>query len=218
MQGFELDGRFSRCLARIATIMSPRIRTGTRLWLGGLAAGGVAVAHVLAFLLVAPDPARRAAMLEATGHGAWPLVVSLAVGSLVAGLAGFAVGRTRGADVPQRSLFGGILLRLTVLQVVGFVVLEALERVARHPLSEVPSLLAEPVVLIGLVLAAVVAVIGAALLVLFAVLIDRLFVLLRTLPRAPRALVAVGLADDPPPRLRIVKGSVWLRGPPLAVR
>ena len=190
----------------------------TRLWLGGLAAGGVAVAHVLAFLLVAPDPARRAAMLEATGHGAWPLVVSLAVGGVVAGLAGFAVRRGREARTPLRPLFGGILVRLAVLQVVGFVVLETLERLARHDAVEVLGLLSEPVVLIGVVLAAATAAIGAFLLVLLAGLIDRLVVLLRALPRAPRALAAPGLADDPPPRLRIVMGSIWLRGPPLAVR
>jgi hypothetical protein len=196
--------------------MSPRIRRGTRLWLGGLAAGGVAVAHILAFFLVAPDPARRAAMLEATGHGAWPLVVSLAAGGVVAGLAGFAVRRGHEVRTPPRPLFGGIFVRLAVLQVVGFVFLEALEHLARH--DAVLGLLGEPVVLIGVALAAATAAIGAFLLVLLAGLIDRLVVLLRALPRAPRALAAPGLADDPPPRLRIVMGSVWLRGPPLAVR
>jgi hypothetical protein len=198
--------------------MGPGIRPGTRLWLGGLAAGGVAVAHVLAFLLAAPDPVRRAAMLEAAGHGAWPLVVSLATGALVAGLAGFAVGRSQDPRVRPRALFGGTLLRLAVLQMVGFVLLEALERVARHDLAEVPGLLAEPVVLIGLVLAAVAAAVGAALLVLFAGLIDRLIALLRALPRAPRVLAPSGLVDDLPRPLRTVLGSVSLRGPPVRVR
>lgn len=198
--------------------MGPGIRPGTRLWLGGLAAGGVAVAHVLAFLLAAPDPVRRAAMLEAAGHGAWPLVVSLATGALVAGLASFAVGRSQDPRVRPRALFGGTLVRLAVLQMVGFVLLEALERVARHDLSEVPGLLAEPVVLIGLVLAAVAAAVGAALLVLFAGLIDRLIALLRALPRAPRVLAPPGLVDDLPLRLRTVLGSVSLRGPPVRVR
>lgn len=197
--------------------MGPRIRTGTRLWLGGLAAGGVAVAHVLAFLLVAPDPARRAAVLESTGHGAWPLVVSVATGALVAGLAGFAVGRSRDAAAPPRSLFGGILVRLAVLQVVGFVLLEAVERLAQNDLSRIPGLLAEPVVLIGVAMAAVTAALGAMLLVLVAGLIDRILVLLRVLPRAPKVLVVVGLADLPP-RPRIALGSVSLRGPPLPIR
>ena len=192
------------------------MRLRTRIWLGGLAAGGVVAAHVLAFFTVAPDATRRAVLLEDSGHGAWPLVVSVALGALVAGLASFALGRSRDTGVPPRSLFGGVLVRLTLLQVGGFVLLETLERLARHDLSELPGLLGEPVVLIGLVLTAVTAAIGAALLVLFAGLIDRLIVLLRALPRAPRIL-GVPLADDPPPRLRTVRGSIRLRGPPLPV-
>ena len=194
------------------------MRLRTRIWLGGLAAGGVVAAHVLAFLIVAPDATRRALLLEESGHGAWPLIVSVAMGALVAGLAGFALGRSREAGCPPKSLFRGVLVRLTLLQVGGFVLLEALERLARHDVSELLGLLGEPVVLIGLVLTAVTAAIGAFLLVLFAGLIDRLVVLLRALPRAPRALAAPGLAEDPPARLRIVMGSVWLRGPPLPVR
>jgi hypothetical protein len=198
--------------------MGPRVPAGTRLWLGGLAAGGVAAAHVLAFLLVAPDPAQRAAMLEATGHGAWPLAVTLCMGALVAGLAGFAVGRLREDETRPRDLYRGTLGRLLGLQILGFVLLEALERVARHELSAVLGLLGEPVVLIGLVLAAVTAAVGAALIVLFAGLIDRLVVRVRALPRAPRALVPTGLAILCPPRLRIVLGSVSPRGPPQPAR
>jgi hypothetical protein len=193
------------------------MRLRTRLWLGGLAAGGVAAAHVLAFLLVAPDPAQRVALLEATGHGAWPLTVTLAMGVLVAGLAGFAVGRLRENDTRPRDLYKGTLGRLLGLQIMGFVLLEALERVARHELSAVLGLLGEPVVLIGLVLAAATAAVGAALIVLFAGLIDRL-VVLRALPRAPRALVPAGLVILFPPRLRILLGSVSPRGPPLPAR
>lgn len=192
------------------------MRLRTRLWLGGLAAGGVAVAHILAFLVVAPDPVRRAELLADGGHGAWPLVLSLAMGGLVAGLASFAIGRSRGAAGRPGSLFGGILVRLTLLQVVGFVILETLERLALHDPSEVLGLLGEPVVLFGVVLAAATAALGALLLVLFAGLIDRLVRLLRALPRAPRILTAL-LAEDPPPRPTIALGSVSLRGPPLPV-
>ena len=193
----------------------PSMRLRTRVWLGGLAAGGVVAAHVLAFLIVAPDPVRRAQLLEESGHGAWPLVVSLATGALVAGLAGFTVGRGRRPGPSPRSLFAGAVVRLTVLQVVGFVGLEALERVALHDAAELLGLLGEPVVLIGVVLAAATAVVAAALLVLFAGLIDRLVLLRQALPRPPRVLAVYGLADDPRPRMRIVLGSVTLRGPPL---
>jgi hypothetical protein len=192
------------------------MRLRTRLWLGGLAAGGVVAAHLVAFFLVAPDPSQRAELLEATGHGAWPVLVSLALGAMVAGLAGFAVGRIREGDAPPRNLYRGTFGRLLALQVLGFVLLEALERLAHR--GEVLGLLGEPVVLIGLVLAAATAAVGAALIVLFAGLIDRLVVLLRVLPRAPRALVPAGLAISFPPRLRIVLGSVSPRGPPQPAR
>jgi hypothetical protein len=192
------------------------MRLRTRLWLGGLAAGGVMAAHLVAFFLVAPDPSQRAELLEATGHGAWAVLVSLALGAMVAGLAGFAVGRIREGDAPPRTLYRGTLGRLLALQVLGFVLLEALERLAHHP-GDLLGFLGEPVVLIGLVLAAATAAVGAALIVLFAGLIDRL-VVLRVLPRAPRALVPAGLAIFFPPRLRIVLGSVSPRGPPQPAR
>jgi hypothetical protein len=198
--------------------MGPRTRLRTRLWLGGLAAGGVAIAHLLAFVLAAPDPLRRQGLLEATGHGAWPLVVSLAMGALVAALAGFAVTRTREPHTPLMMLFRGTLARLLVLQAVGYVLLEALERLARDGSLDLLGILGEPVVLIGLAAAAVTAAVGAALIALFAGLLDRLITLLRALPRAPRALTPAGLADIAPPRIRTVMGSVSLRGPPLTVR
>ncbi|MGH2678347.1 MAG: hypothetical protein ACRDHB_08315 [Actinomycetota bacterium] len=193
------------------------MRLRTRLWLGGLAAGGVAAAHLVAFFLVAPDPSQRAELLEATGHGAWPFLVSLALGAMVAGLAGFAVGRIREGDAPPRNLYRGTLGRLLALQVLGFVLLEALERLAHHR-GDLLGFLGEPVVLIGLVLAAATAAVGAALIVLFAGLIDRLVVLLRVLPRAPRALAPAGLAIFSPSRLRIVLGSMSPRGPPQPAR
>jgi hypothetical protein len=194
------------------------MRLRTRIWLGGLAAGGVVAAHLLAFLIVAPDRAQRAELLESSGHGAWPLVASIAMGALVAGLAGFAVGRARDPDGPPGSLYRGIVLRLSALQVAGFLLLEAVERLARNHADGFLSLLGEPVVLIGVAMAAVTAALGAVLLVLVAGLIDRLLVLLRVLPRAPRVLVAAGLADLPAPRPRIALGSVSLRGPPLPIR
>lgn len=194
------------------------IRLRTRLWLGGLAAGGVAIAHLLAFVLAAPDPLRRQELLDVTGHGAWPLVISLALGALVAALAGFAVTRIREPHTPLRMLYRGTLARLLVLQVVGFLLLEALERLARHDPVELFGLLGEPVVLIGLVAAAVTAAVGAALIVILAGLLDRLITVLRALPRAPRVLAPAGLADIAPPRIRTVMGSVSLRGPPLPIR
>src|SRR5919109_2563513 len=107
--------------------MGPRIRRGTRLWIGGLAAGGVAVAHLLAFVLVAPDPVRRQQLLASTGHGAWPLIVTLAFGALIVGLVGLVA---RPPADPGWRARGSLLGRLLLLQVVGFLLLESLERLA----------------------------------------------------------------------------------------
>jgi hypothetical protein len=193
--------------------MGPPLRLPTRLWLGGLAAGGAALAHVLAFVGAAPDPLRRGRLLEETGHAAWPAIVSVALAALVVALVRFAVGRIRQDD----RLRPGALWRLTAgrlmaLQVLGFVALEAVERLASgHALGQV---LGEPVVLIGVALQVVVALGGAALLVLLARVVDRLTRLLHTLPRAPRALGQPGAWDGTLPRPRLVAGPLNPRGPP----
>ncbi len=189
------------------------IRLRTRLWLGGLAAAGVVVAHVIAFWLAAPNPALREHMLEETGHGAWPMLVALTLGALVASLAGFAAGRVREErSAPPAVLIRGTLVRLVALQVVGFIVLEALERLAiGHDLT---SLLSEPVMAIGLVAQVVVALGGAILLALLAHLVDRLVHLLRSMPRAPRVVLPGDALDFSVPRSRFVTGAAIPRGPP----
>jgi hypothetical protein len=189
------------------------IRLRTRLWLGGLATAGVVVAHVLAFWLAAPNPVRREHLLEATGHGAWPIVVALTLGALVACMAGFAAGRLREERrAPPAVLVRGIVTRLVILQVAGFVLLEAIERLAiGHDLTE---LLSEPVMAIGLVAQIVVALAGAIVLALFAHIVDRLALLLRPIPRAPRVLLPGDALDFSVPRSRFVTGAAIPRGPP----
>jgi uncharacterized membrane protein len=185
----------------------------TRLWLGGLAAGGVVVAHVLAFLLVAPNPLQRGELLEATGHGAWRFLLPIAMGAVVVALAGFASGRSReDRPTPPAALFRGTAGRLVTLQLAAFLLLEALERLAAgHGLTD---LLREPVIAIGLVAQVLVALVGAALLVMFARLLDRLVQFLRIIPRAPRVLTPRGVLDGTFPRIRIATGPVNPRGPP----
>jgi hypothetical protein len=193
--------------------MGPPLSLRTRLWIGGLAAGGVAIAHTLAFLVAAPDPLSREELLDATGHGAWPLIMAIAMGALVAALAGFTTGRFRGhpSTLPA-ALFRVTAVRLVPLQVVAFVILEALERLA---MGHVPTdLLGEPVLAIGVIGQALVALAGSLLLTLFARLVDRLVVLLRKFPRAPRALVPQGVLVVAFPRTRIATDPANPRGPP----
>jgi hypothetical protein len=196
-----------------ARIVQMPIRLRTRLWLGGLAAAGVMVAHVLAFWLAVPNPVRREHLLEETGHGAWPMLVALALGALVASLAGFAGSRLKEERLaPTAVLVRGTVTRLIALQVAGFIVLEAFERLAvGHGLAE---LLSEPVMAIGLVAQVVVALAGAILLALFARLVDRLALLLRPILRAPRVLLPGDALGFSVPRSRFVAGAAIPRGPP----
>jgi hypothetical protein len=196
--------------------MGPPLGLRKRLWIGGLAAGGVVVGHVLAFVLAAPHPVQRQGLLAETGHGAWPLLVPIAMGALVASLAGFAAGRLRDErPAPDAALLQGIAGRLVPLQLGAFLLLEALERLASgHDLTELPG---EPVIAIGLVAQAVVALVGAALLTLFARVVDRLGRLLRQTPRAPRLLVAPGALAIAFPHRRAARGPANPRGPPTSL-
>lgn len=192
--------------------MAPPIRLRTRLWLGGLAAGGVAIAHAAAFLLAAPNPHERELLLQATGHGAWPLIVTVAMGAAVASLAGFVVSRLRDDRASPSSVrYRATVVRLLLLQVVGYLVLEALERLATaHDLA---GFLVEPVILIGVAVQVPVALAGAGLLVVVVRIVDRL-VLLRAslLPSAPISPWPV--LDAGVLRTRISADPANPRGPP----
>jgi hypothetical protein len=193
--------------------MGPPVSLGQRLWIGGLASGGVVAGHALAFTLVAPHPVQRQALLSETGHGAWPLLVPMAMGALVAGLAGFAVGQLRDErPLPPVARLRGAAGRLVPLQLAAFLLLEALERLAGgHQLSELPG---EPVIAIGLATQALVALVGAVLLTLFARFVDRLGRLFRQDPRAPRLLVVPGAPAIALPRRRPGRDPASPRGPP----
>ena len=188
-----------------------RLQARRRAWLSGLAFSGVILAHLLAYVLVAPDDHHRAELLESTGHGSWAIVVGLALAALVATLAGFAL---RVARRPAtRPPFWSCALRLAALQAIGFAGLETVERSLHQGLH--PDILVEPVFLIGVVAQLVVAVVGAGLLTLFARAIQHLIARRRSsLPRRPAPAFAPVLRSVPPRRL-IASGDGTLRGPPV---
>lgn len=130
--------------------------------LGGVAAAGVIGSHWLAYLLAVPDPHERIGALARTGHGYWPVGVALALGCLVAGLAGFTLRRLRGRDEPVHP-YVGTATRLVALQGTAFVLLEVLERVVAG--ASVTSVVSEPAFQLGVVIQVLVAS-GAALLLL----------------------------------------------------
>ncbi len=141
--------------------MPSRSHVAGRGYLAGLAAGGVLVTHWLSYLLAAPDSHQREALLAETGHGLWPYAAALAVGGVVAALAGFAA-RPAAMEARSHSL-GATALRLVALQVPAWVLLEAAERTASS--GQLGGVLHEgPVLLIGLAVQLLVAVLGALVL------------------------------------------------------
>lgn len=104
-----------------------------------VAVAGIVVAHAADYALAFPDPARRAHVLSASGHGYWPVAVLVAV---VCGAAALALTARRGwrGDAPLASLPRNAV-RLAAGQVVLFGVLETVERLAvgGHPAAFLAS-------------------------------------------------------------------------------
>lgn len=180
--------------------------------LAGLAALGVVAAHAAAYFVAEPDPNLRAALLHITGHAGWSLVLALAVGALTLGLSGFVVSTVRHRDAAKPVGFRSAALRLCILQVVGFIGLEAGERaLSGHGIGH---LLHEPVVLIGLATQIAVALLGALLLVGFA---RSVLALVRRCAQPVRrtTLQSFPVLQILGPRFEVGTGSGTLRGPPL---
>ncbi len=179
----------------------------TRLCLAALAAVGVAVAHTLAFRVALPDAHVRHGELEATGHGYWPYFVALALAFVVAGLAGFAGAQDRA--LPRLRRYPAIVGRLALVQIVGFILLEVVERLA---VGGIELLLQEPAFLIGIPLQLLIAALGAFFLVVFA----------RTVAWLRRSTVGTCTRTDRPslftnvaaPVISMATGGPSWRGPP----
>jgi hypothetical protein len=184
-------------------------------WLGGLAAFGIVAAHCLAYILMAPDPDDRALLMDATGHHFWGLVFALALGAGVAGLSGLLVRffHLSTTEHPKVNLFGFAASRLAGLQVGGFVLLEATERIF---MGNGAHEIVEPVVLVGLALQVAVALVSALILCL---LTKTLHALLSgtslTSAKAARILPHFSPTRWLQPSLAPGTGAGTLRGPPL---
>ncbi len=173
---------------------------------------GSLAAHVLAYRIVEPGAAQRAADLAATGHGYLayaPAAVAGCVALLLAALAGHSVQAVRRRP-PAR-----VPWQIALVPLLGFAVQEHLERLlAAGNASVLP--IAEPTFLVGLVLQLPFA--------LAALVLARL--LLRTAERIGQALAqpraqilrsALEVLDLPPlvlPRVRPLAFGTSGRGPP----
>jgi hypothetical protein len=169
--------------------------------------------HWLAYLLAVPDPHERANALARTGHGYWPIGVAVALGCLVAGLAGFAVRRVRRRDEPGHP-YASTATRLVALQGVAFVVLEVVERVVAG--AAAMSVVDDPAFQLGVVIQVLVASVAAFLLLILGRVVDAV------VRRARRTVAGTGREVPRPLSRRIpfksvfVYGGALLRAPPTA--
>jgi hypothetical protein len=189
------------------------------MWFGGLAAAGVVVSHSLSYLFVAPDPHARSHLLQQTGHRYFTWIAAIAVGTLVAGLAGGTLQRLRGGRSQTWSrpkVFAAAAATLATLQVIGFILLEGVERAALG--AGVTHIFVEPVVAIGITMQIVVALVGALLLVALADGVDRISCLLTERFPSHRAArpVTWWATSVLPPALAAVASRRMSRGPPPA--
>jgi hypothetical protein len=190
-------------------------RVSERMWLGGLAAAGVVVAHSLTYVFAAPDPHARQRLLDATGHRYFTWVTALALGALVAGLAGGTIKRIRGNRHERSAVgtFAWAAAALVLLQVFGFIGLEAAER---YVAGGAPwQLFADPVVAIGCAIQVLVALVGALLLLALACGVDYIASLLTAVqPAAGRRIIAWWATSILPPTPVPVAHGRPSRGPP----
>lgn len=176
------------------------------------AAAGVIAGHFLGYRLVFPGIPQRHGILIETGHGYLPLGARIAVMlAVVAAAVSVTSGYRRArARMDRRPGFTGVALRLSLLQVLGFVCLEFLERVA----AGVPFhhfLL--PVLAVGLVAQVAVAAIGAGLLVLLERAGERAALLVAaTIPSVPEP--AAWVLHERRSTTRRPDSSRSSRGPP----
>jgi hypothetical protein len=182
------------------------------------AAAGVLIGHWLTYALLLAQPARRAAVLSATGHGYLRLasvtalvLILLALGSAVV----CCLDARSDPDGDSRAgRIGRLSPRLWFLQGLTFAGVEVVERlVAGAPLG----VLLGRVLLVGLLVQAFAAVVGAVL----------LHVLHRAAATLARLVGSPGTASAPriisslapcldDPRSPLLAGAAGLRGPPLA--
>ncbi len=179
----------------------------------GAAAGGVIGAHALDYLLVFRDSATRMHLLASSGHSYMPsAVASAALGAFIGLALMFCIGWARGTNRHGTTLrFGTAFARLAALQVTGFVLLEALERVqAGIPAHHLWS----PILPAGVLLQVLTAAVGALLLVLVLRLGTQIARARSTRKRPSARTISFGLPADASKPSNIRLDDAPSRAPP----
>jgi hypothetical protein len=179
------------------------------------AAAGLVAGHFLDYWIVAPDGQHRSALLDVTGHGylntAATLAVFVAISAVMASIGAGATRRRTGRV--RRPSWRAAAARLAVLQGVGFVVVESVERVAA---GAAPSGFGVRVLAVGLLVQAAIAVITALLLSLLERTGAAIATLLAARFAARRAPLVLGREPERVTlRDRIAEGSLQSRAPPV---
>lgn len=104
------------------------------LMLALLAPAGVCAGHCIGYLLAIPDAAERAEVLAETGHPFWlgqalPAGIAVAFSAIFVLLVGH-LGRDARGRAVRRDVCTWLVSRLAVVQIVGFLAFEAVERLA----------------------------------------------------------------------------------------
>jgi hypothetical protein len=194
--------------------MELRHRGSLSFLIGALAAVGVLASHVAAYVLVAPQAHERNLLLEATGHSYLHLVSAAALGAFVAALVRYVVSAQR-AEHGGRfggSKVSGLWIRLIVLQVLGFIAMEGIERLIAAGSFE--HLLAEPAVLLGIGLQSLVALVGALLLVWFRRVVEVVLGHRSGVGADATPIPQIWIEYLLPARVALTRGERTLRGPP----
>lgn len=184
----------------------------TRVWLGGLAAAGLAVSHHVGYQVAHRDAAERLHVLADTGHSYLSSFFTMCALIAVMSIVGFCAQRAASVQGVERTPFlVSTALLIFGFQASGFLVLEFGERA----LSGHGFTLAGSPVVIGFIVQALFAVIAAIVLRFLIVAVEFVKKLLRTprpsLSSDPRvALVTNDLSPTP----QLIAGGRGLRGPP----
>ncbi len=184
-----------------------------RFLLGGTAALGVILAHCAAFLIVEPDAHMRHELLTETGH---TYGTGFGLALLVAGMASLVWNSIHASRMRSMSdVFRAVAPKLALLQVLGFVLLEAPERLIAGGSSALATLPAEPVFVIGVVAQVVVSIVGAAVVALLSRAVAAIVAALRQATARPaRILTPTSTSDVSWSQVHLAVGGLSRRGPP----
>lgn len=183
-------------------------------WIAGVVVAGVVAGHAPSYLLAFGHLDTQHAVLAETGHGHLPVTAIIAALLGLWGVLGFLMGSARSIDAPgSRNNLFQLALRLAVLQIICFAVLEFGERLVVG--AELADLLWHPLLFVGIGVQILTAFLLALILHGLARAVEFIIRSRRSLDHEARIpLLSAGRTYlAPPPRLL---GGAWgLRSPPV---